>query len=70
MWHDCSVFIVGFVVVAVVVCLFRAGPAAHGRSQDRGRIKAVAAGLHHRRSNAGSQLHLRPASQSRATPDP
>ena len=29
------------------VCLFRAAPEAHGSSQARGQIEAVAAGLHH-----------------------
>ena len=35
--------------------LFRATPAAYGGSQSRGRIRAVAAGLHHSHSNAGSE---------------
>ena len=34
--------------------LFRATPAAYGRSQARGRIGAAAAGLHHSHSNTGS----------------
>ena len=41
-------------------CLFRAVPAAYGRSQARGPIGAAAACLHHSHSNAGSELHLRP----------
>ena len=40
---------------------FRAAPVAHGSSQARGRIGAVAASLHHSHSNAGSKLCLRPA---------
>ena len=36
------------------VCLFRAAPAARGGSQARGRIGAVAAGLHHSHSHTGS----------------
>ena len=36
-------------------CLFRAAPAAYGGSQARGLVGAVAAGLHHSHSNAGSQ---------------
>ena len=54
-------------------CLFafsRAAPAAHGVSQARGLIGAVASGLHHSHSNAGSQLCLRPTPQVMATPDP
>ena len=50
--------------------LFRATPTAYGGSQARGRIRAVAAGLHHSLSNARSQLHLRPTSQFTAVLDP
>ena len=38
--------------------LFRATPAAHGGSQARGQIGAIASGLHHSHSNAGSKPHL------------
>ena len=38
--------------------LFRAIPVAYGGSQDRGRIRAIAAGLYHSHSNMGSELHL------------
>ena len=48
----------------------RAAVMAYGGSWDRGPIRAVAAGLHHSLSNAGSQLHLRPTSQLMAKPDP
>ena len=41
-------------------CLFRATPAAYGDSQARGQIGAVAAGLHHSHSNAGSDPPLHP----------
>ena len=47
---------------------FRDAPAAHGRSQARGRIRATAAGLHHSHSNAGSKLRLRPTLQLTETP--
>ena len=47
--------------------LFRAAPMAFGRSQDRGLIGAVAAGLN--QSNARSEPHLRPKLQL-TTPDP
>ena len=40
--------------------LFRAAPVAYGSSQARGQIRAAAAGLHHRHSNAGSEPHLWP----------
>ena len=54
-------------------CLFafsRAAPAANGGSQARGRIGAVAAGLHQSHSNAGSEPCLKPTPQLVATPDP
>ena len=38
--------------------LFRAASTAYGNSQARGRIGAVAAGLHHIHSNMGSELRL------------
>ena len=36
-------------------CLFRATPAAYGSSQARGRIRAIAASLHHSHSNSRSK---------------
>ena len=53
-----------------VFYLFRATPAASGGSQARGRIGAVADGLSHSHSNAGSEPRLRRAPQLMATPDP
>ena len=50
--------------------LFWAAPAAHGGSQARVRIGAIAAGLHHTHSNIGSEPHLRPTPQLTATLDP
>ena len=38
--------------------LFRAAPMTCGGSQARSRIRAVAAGLHYRNSNAGSEPYL------------
>ena len=41
-------------------CLFvssRAAPVAHGGSQVRGQIRAIAIGLHHSHSNTGSLTH-------------
>ena len=54
--------------IFVAVCLFRATPMAHGGSQARGQIRAVAASLHHwvqalsvtyitAHSNSGSLTH-------------
>ena len=54
-------------------CLFafpRATPVAHGGSQARGRIEAVATGLHHSHSNTGPEPCLQPTPQLMATPDP
>ena len=51
-------------------CLFRAVPAAYGSSQARGRIGAAAAGLRHRHSNAGSELHLQSIPQFTEMLDP
>ena len=50
--------------------VFWATPAASGRSQARGPIGAIAAALHHSHSNTGSEPHLQPTPQLRATPDP
>ena len=47
-----------------------AAPAAHGGSQARGRIRAIASGLRQSHSNVGSKPHLRPTPQLTATPDP
>ena len=57
--------------IFLFVCFFsRAAPEACGGSQASGRIRAVAAGLHHSHSNAGSKPRLRPTPQLMATPDP
>ena len=42
----------------------------YGGSQARGQIGAVAAGLHHSHSNAGSELCLQPTPHLTATMDP
>ena len=49
-------------------CLFRAAPAAYGGSQ--GLTGAVAAGLCHSHSHAGSEPHLQPVLKLMATLDP
>ena len=53
-----------------VFSVFRAAPAAYGGSQARGLIGAVAADLHQRHSNTGSEPCLRPISQLWAMLDP
>ena len=57
------------VFLVFVFCLFRAVP-AYGGSQARGRIGAVATGLHHSHSNKGSEPSLQPTPQLMAMPDP
>ena len=47
----------------------RAVPMAYGRSQARGSIRAVAAGLRHSHSHVGSKLHQQPTPQLTAMPD-
>ena len=47
-----------------------AAPMAYGGSQARGPIGAVADGLQHSHSNAGSEACLRPIPQLTAPPDP
>ena len=53
-----------------VFCLFRAAPVAHGGSQARGEVGAVATGLRHSHSNGGRKPHLRPIPQLMPMPDP
>ena len=48
----------------------RATPVAYGGSQARGLIRAVAAGLCHSYSNAGSEPCLQPTPPLTATLDP
>ena len=54
-------------------CLFafsRAAPTAHGGSQARDPIRAVASGLYQSHSNARSEPCLQPTPQLTAMPDP
>ena len=52
-------------------CLFlRAEHVTYGDSQARGPIRAIAAGLHHSHSIAGSKLCLRPTLQLTTMSDP
>ena len=53
------------------LCAFSgAAPAAYGGSQARGLIGAVAAGLRHSHSDAGTEPHLQLTPQLTATPGP
>ena len=57
-------------IIDFIFVLFRAASTAYGDSQARGRIRAVAARLHHSHSNIRSKPRLRPTPQLTATPDP
>ena len=57
-WDDEGFFF--GVVVFLFFYLFRAAPTAHGGSQGRGWIRAVAAILRHSHSNTRSELCLQP----------
>ena len=54
----------------LLLLLFSAAIVAYGGSQARGRIRAVAAGLHHGHSNMGFEPHLHPTPQLMAMRDP
>ena len=57
-----------FIYLFIYFCLFRAAPVAHGGSQARSQIRAVAATLHHSHSNAGSLTHwARPGIQPKSS---
>ena len=53
----CNFFLFFLFIIFLYFLLFRAAPMAYGSSQDRGQIRAVAIGLHHSHSNAGSLTH-------------
>ena len=59
-----------FLIYFLFFCLFRAVPMAYGGSQTRGLIGAVATGLCHSHSNAGSDPRLQPTPQLMTMPDP
>ena len=50
--------------------LLKATLAVYGGSHARGQIGAVATGLHHSPSNAGSEPHLQPTPQLTGMQDP
>ena len=65
-----GVFIYFYFYLFFVFLLFLwAAPAAHGGSQARGQIGAVATSLHQSHSNVGSEPRLQPTPQLTATPD-
>ena len=51
-------YFIWFFFFVCVFCLFRAAPMAYGSSQARGQSGAIAAGLCHNCSNAGSEPRL------------
>ena len=59
-----------FLTFIFIFLLFRATPMAYRGSQARDRIEAVATGLCHSHSNAGSEPHLQPTPQLTAMLDP
>ena len=52
---SCKWFFLFFFLTFSFFAFFRATPVAYGSSQARGRIRAVAASLHHSHSNVGSE---------------
>ena len=59
-----------FYLLLFVFLLFRASTAAHGNSQARGQIRAVAADLHLSDSNTRAEPYLQPLLQLVAMLDP
>ena len=59
-----------FIFTFYFFCFFRAAPVAYGGSQAKGLIGAIATGLRHSHSNAGSEPCLQPTPQLTAMPDP
>ena len=62
--------IVTIIIIIIIIFLFRAVPVAYGSSQASGWIRAVAAGLRHSHSNAGSETCLPPTPQLLEMLDP
>ena len=59
-----------FIYLFVLNFLFTATPVAYGNSWARGRIGAVASGLHHNHGDIRSEVHLQTTPQLVAMPDP
>ena len=56
-WNPVNKYFTFWEIIIIIICLFYATPAAHGGSQARSLIGAVAASLHHNHSNARSLNH-------------
>ena len=65
-WGNCNSIFFSF----FFLFFLRTAPVAFGGSQARGRIRAAVAGLHHRHSNARSEMLLQSTPQLTATLDP
>ena len=65
-----SVSILLFIYFFCLFAFSRAASTAYGDSQARGKIRAIATGLRHSHSNAGSEPSLQPTPQLMATLDP
>ena len=63
-------FFILFCVCACLFAVFWAAPVAHGGSQARGLIRAIATGPHHSHGNAGSKPRLQTTPQLTTMPDP
>ena len=66
----CTIIITLSFSFVFLFLLFRAEPVAYGESQARGRIGITSVSLRHSHSKAGGELHLWPAPQLMAMPDP
>ena len=70
-WFFFSPFTWLLLIYARLACLFfREAPAAYGRSQARGLIRAEAVGLCHSHSDLVSESHLQSTPQLTGMPDP
>ena len=76
---SCFTLCIFFLSIYLSICLptylsiylfFRTEPMAYGSSQARGRIRAVATGLHHSHGNMGSEPRQQPTPQLMATLGP
>ena len=65
----CIYLFIYLILFFVFFAISWAAPTAYGGSQARGPIGAVAAGLHHSHSNAGSEQRLQPIPQLMAMLD-
>ena len=59
-----------FIIIIIIFAFSRATPMAHGGSQARGLIGAVAAGHSHSHSNEGSEPSLQSTPELMASLDP